>query len=303
MLDLNDFLYFVHIVDRGGFTPASRALGVPKSTLSHRIMQLESDLGVRLLNRTSRHVGLTNAGRDFYEHAAASLREAEMAETVVRQRLAEPCGVVRVTAALSIMHYALSDIIVDFLRCHPRIDVIANATDVNVDIVRENFDVAVRGHSGPLPDSGLIQRTLTTMNFHLYAGAAYLSEHGEPETPDDLERHAGLFMMRTAVPANWHLRHVRGGHDEVMVPLQPRLASDDVSALQKAAVAGLGIVALPTYVCREAVRSGALKLVLPDWAAGSGSMTALVPSRQGMLPSVRAFLDHLSVEVPKLASW
>ncbi len=303
MLDLNDFLLFVSIVDKGGFTAASRALEMPKSTLSHRMMKLETNLGTRLLHRTSRHVGVTEAGRDFYNYAVSVLREAEMAEIVVRQRLSEPSGVVRVTAALSTMQYALSDIIADFLLKYPKVNVVAIATDVSVDIVRENFDVAIRGHSDPLPDSSLVQRRLITQNFHLYAGVSYLAAHGEPASPDDLLGHSALFMVRRDAPYAWRLRHVRGEGEDVVVPLSPRLASDDVSTLQKAAVEGLGIVALPPYVCRDAVTSGMLRRILPDWAAGSGTLTALVPHRQGMLPSVRAFLDHVGAELPKLGAW
>jgi DNA-binding transcriptional LysR family regulator len=303
MIDLNDFRFFVHIVDRGGFTAASVALDVPKSTLSHRIMKLEEDLGVRLLNRSSRHVGATEAGRDFYHHAVEVLRKAEMAETVVRRRLSEPSGVVRITAGIATMRFALNEIITDFLVKFPKVDVIAQATDVAVDIIRENYDVAIRGHSNPLPDSNLVQRTLMTQNFHLFAGIEYLAEHGEPQTPQDLTKHAALFMMRERVPSTWRLRHLSDDHDDVILDLEPRLMTDDVSGLQSAAIAGLGIVALPRYMCRDAVRRGALRLILPDWSAGTGVMTALVPYRQGMLPSVRCFLDHLGTEVPKLAIW
>lgn len=303
MLDLNDFRFFVHIVERGGFTAASRGLDVPKSTLSHRITKLERDLGVRLLNRTPRCVGVTEAGRDFYDQAVMVLRGAEMAETVVRQRLSEPCGTVRVTAAIATMHYALNDIIADFLRRFPKVDVVAQTSDAMVDIVKEGFDVAIRGHSKPLPDSNLVQRTIITQNFHLFAGKTYIAERGEPSSPEELSDHPALFMMREAVPAVWRLRHIHGSRDDVVVGLTPRLMTDDVCGLQKAAVAGLGIVALPRYLCREAVRSGTLRVILPEWIAGTGTMTALTPYRQGLLPSVRAFLDHISAEVPKLTIW
>src|SRR5689334_1806892 len=115
MLDLNDFYFFVHIVDRGGFTAAGRTLNIPKSTLSHRIQELEQSLGVRLLNRTSRKFGMTDAGQDFYRHAVAMLREAELAETVIRHRLTEPTGTIRCTAGVATMQFAMSGIIADFL--------------------------------------------------------------------------------------------------------------------------------------------------------------------------------------------
>src|ERR1700744_488961 len=121
MLDLNDLYLFVHVVDRGGFTAAGRTLRIPKSTLSHRVQELENNLGVRLLNRTSRRFGLTDAGKDFYGHAVAMLREAEAAETIIRHRLTEPTGTVRCTAGVATMQFAMSDIIADFLVKFPKV--------------------------------------------------------------------------------------------------------------------------------------------------------------------------------------
>ncbi|MBB3810655.1 LysR substrate-binding domain-containing protein [Pseudochelatococcus contaminans] len=301
MRNLNDFLLFVQVVERGGFTAASRALKIPKSTLSHRVMHLETELGVRLLTRSSRYVGLTDVGRDFYRHAVAMLREAEMAETVVRQRISEPIGVVRCTASIATTQFALASIITDFLLKFPKVDIVCHSTNRDVDIVSENFDVAVRAHSDPLPDSNLVQRSLVTMEWHLFGGTTYLERYGEPTTPHDLQAHSALLMSRSSAPAAWHLRHVRDARAEYSAPISPRIASNDMLSLQRAAIMGLGIVALPSYVCHEAVQSGTLRRVLPEWTAGVGSMTALFPSRQGLLPSVRAFLDHLIAEVPKLA--
>jgi DNA-binding transcriptional LysR family regulator len=299
VLDLNDFFFFVQVVDRGGFTAAGRTLRVPKSTLSHRIQELESNLGVRLLNRTSRRFGMTDAGADFYRHAVSMLREAELAETAIRHRLTEPSGTVRCTSGVATMQFALSDIIADFLVQYPKVNIVAHAADRTVDIVGENYDIAVRAHTDPLPDSNLVQRALAPAPWFLFAGADYLHTHGEPEKPEDLQDHPSLFMMRTGVAPVWRLRHTRQKRNEAVMPLAPRLLSDDMVGLQQAAIKGLGIVALPGYVCREAVRSGALRRVLPNWLAGDSTITALIPYRQGLLPSVRVFLDHLAAEFPK----
>jgi DNA-binding transcriptional LysR family regulator len=303
MLDLNDFYLFVQVVDRGGFTAASRILRIPKSTLSHRIQQLEGSLGLRLLNRTSRKFGMTDAGRDFYRHAVAVLREAEMAENAVRHRLSEPSGTIRCTGGLATMQFAMTGIISDFLIRYPKVNIVVHAIDRAVDIVGENFDVAIRAHSGTLPDSNLVQRMLAPAPWFLFAGSDYLDANGEPHKPEDLKDHSSLFMMRSGVDPVWRL--YRGGgqakqaKNEVVIPLTPRLLSDEEIGLQEAAIKGLGIVALPAYICRAAVRSGALRRVLPDWIAGDSTISALIPHRQGLLPSVRAFLDHLATEFPK----
>jgi DNA-binding transcriptional LysR family regulator len=288
VLDLNDFFYFVQVVDRGGFTAAGRTLRMPKSTLSHRIAQLEANLGVRLINRTSRRFGMTDAGEDFYRRAVMMLREAEQAS-----------GTVRCTAAVATMQFAMRDIVPDFLIRYPKVNVVAHATDQNVDIVGENYDVAIRSHTDPLPDSTLVQRTLTPAPWFLFAGSTYLDANQAPQTPKDLEDHPSLFMMRSGVAPVWRLRRSNKSKDEVVIQLAPRLLSDDMIGLKQAAIAGLGVVALPGYVCREDVRSGALRRVLPMWLAGDSTITALTAYRQGLLPSVRAFLDHLATEFPK----
>ena len=298
MLDLNDFFNFVQVVDRGGFTAAGRTLRIPKSTLSHRVQQLETNLGVRLLNRTSRRFAMTDAGEEFYRHAVVMLREAELAETAIRHRLSEPTGTVRCTAAVATMQFAMRDIVADFLLRYPKVNVVAHATDQNVDIVGENYDVAIRAHTDPLPDSTLVQRSLTPAPWFLFAGSAYLDANETPQTPRDLRSHASLFMMRTGLTPVWRLRHSRKAK-EVIMPLAPRLLSDDMIGLKQAAIAGLGVVALPGYVCRDEVRSGALRRVLPTWLAGDSTITALIPYRQGLLPSVRVFIDHLAAEFPK----
>ena len=299
VLDLNDFFYFVQVVDRSGFTAAGRMLRIPKSTLSHRIQRLETELGVRLLNRTSRRFAMTDAGEEFYRHAVVMLHDAELAESAIRHRLTEPTGTVRCTAAMATMQFAMCDIVADFLLRYPKVNVVAHATDRNVDIVGENYDVAIRAHSDPLPDSTLVQRALTPAPWLLFAGSAYLDANEAPKTPEDLRNHPSLFMMRTGVAPVWRLRRSGEAKDEVVMPLTPRLLCDDMIALKQAAIAGLGVVALPGYVCREDVRLGALRRVLPAWLAGDSTITALIPYRRGLLPSVRVFIDHLSAELPK----
>jgi DNA-binding transcriptional LysR family regulator len=195
----------------------------------------------------------------------------------------------------------MTGIINDFLIQYPKVNIVVHAVDRWVDIVGENFDIAIRAHSNPLPDSTLVQRTLAPAPWFLFAGTDYLAANGEPQQPQDLRDHSSLFMMRTGVDPIWRLRPARQTQheDEILIPLSPRLLSDDEIGLQEAAIKGLGIVALPGYICNAAVKSGALRRVLPNWIAGDSTITALIPYRQGLLPSVRAFLDHLVTEFPK----
>ncbi|MDB5783488.1 LysR substrate-binding domain-containing protein [Caballeronia mineralivorans] len=300
MLDLNDFRYFVRIVECGGLTAASRNLDVPKSTVSHRLQQLEAALGVRLVNRTSRSLSMTDAGEVFYRHAVTMLERADLAESAVRERLVEPSGTIRFTTAVATSLFAMRQILPDFIHRYPKISVIQHISDDQIDIAGGSYDLALRSHSGPLSDSTLVQRTLAPAPWFLFASPGYLERHGLPLVPEDLAGHETLIMLRHNTPMAWKLRHpVRA---EVVVPLKPRLAGNDMVTLKQAAQDGLGIVALPGYVCNEDVRSGSLQRILPDWLAGEASITAVIPFRHGMLPSVRAFLDFLIERVPKVVS-
>ncbi len=301
MLDLNDVRFFVQVVDRGGFTAAARVLLVPTSTLSHRIQQLEATLGVALLARTSRKVTATEAGREFYRHAIGVLERAQEAELAMKQRLTEPTGPLRYTAAQTIAQVAMPELVNDFLDRHPKVNLIQHVSDEIVDIVAGGFDMAIRGHSGPLPDSSLMQRPLANVPWYLYASPAFLAQHGTPNGPERLAPYPSLFMLRETVVPCWHLRHEHDD-DEFVLPLSPRVYTGCMVTLKSNARAGLGIVALPGYVCREEVRRGELVRVLPEWVAEDSTISALVPSRRGMSAAVRAFLDHLAEHLPPAVS-
>lgn len=300
MLDLNDFRYFVRIVDCGGLTAASRHLDIPKSTVSHRLQQLEAALEVRLVNRSSRSFSMTDAGAIFYRHAVETLERAELAENAVRERLQEPSGVIRFTTAVATSHYALSQIVPEFIRRHPKIQVVQHTSDEQIDIVGGSYDLAIRAHTGPLSDSSLVQRILAPAPWFLYASPEYLEHRGLPLLPQDLANHDSLAMLRPGHPATWKLRH--GTRGEEVITLKPRLSGNDLMMLKHAAAQGLGVAALPRYICRDDVRSGRLQCILPDWLAGDANITAVIPFRHGILPSVRAFLDYLIQEVPKAVS-
>jgi DNA-binding transcriptional LysR family regulator len=300
MLDLNDFRYFVRIVECGGLTAASRHLDVPKSTVSHRLQQLEAALGVRLINRTSRSLGMTDAGEQFYRHAVATLEQAELAETAVRERLVEPSGILRFTTAVATSLFAMRRILPDFIRRYPKISVIQHVSDEPIDLVGGSYDLALRAHTGPLSDSTLVQRTLAPAPWCLFAAPDYLQQRGVPLAVDDLAGHDTLIMLRHGHPLAWKLKHA--SHAEATVPLKPRLAGNDIVTLKQAAQDGLGIVALPNYVCRDDVRAGTLQRVLPDWLAAEANITAVVPFRHGMLPSVRALLDFLVERIPDVVA-
>ncbi len=299
MLDLNDHHYFVQAVDHGGFAAAGRALDIPKSTLSRRVINLEARLGVRLIERTSRSFVLTDVGRDFYRHARAMLIEAEAAEDTVTRRLAEPSGTIRITCSFGMARF-LSDLLSRFLTEHPRVNLIQHTTNRNVDLIEEGFDIGVRGHSQPLPDSELVQRRLTDTPWHAFAAPAYLEQSASLSHPHELAEHSTIALGSRAEQLSWTLRRDSGA--DVVVQLAPKLQSDDMDTLKAAAIAGLGIVSLPEYIAREQVASGALCRVLPEWTTQQAQITLLTPSRRGQLPAVRALIGFLAAQFPEIVT-
>ncbi|GJG94862.1 LysR substrate-binding domain-containing protein [Cupriavidus pauculus] len=300
MLDLKDVYYFVQVVDRGGFTSAGEMLRLPKSTLSHRVKELEASLGVRLINRTSRQFAMTEVGMEFYQYAMALLRSAEVAEEAMRQRLTEPSGVIRVTTAAEIAQFALRHVLPTFLTDNPKVKIIETATDRVLDVVGDGFDLAIRGHSSQLQDSNLVQHPLARAPWFLFAGAGYLQRTSVPRTPEDLATHS--IIARSGKTAQlWNLT----GPDNrvVSVPVDPRFQSNSLISLKEAACANIGIAALPGYICQAELKAGELRQVLPDWVAADARITALIPYRTGLLPAVRTMVDYLAEVLPKVTAF
>ncbi|MBB4114343.1 DNA-binding transcriptional LysR family regulator [Rhizobium sp. BK226] len=293
LFNLNDLHLFVQAVDSGSFTAAARHLGIPKSTVSKRVAELEGRLGVRLIQRTSRSFALTELGREFFQHAQASMIEAEMAEGIVRRHLAEPAGSVRLTASVPTAQFTLTEHLPALAARYPKLRLSVHVTDRFVDIVQEGFDIALRSHRGPLPDSALVQRKLASHPFLILASPDYISKHGQPRRPEELAEHATI--MTSLTENQWRLYTDHG--DEALVSLQSVMAADEPYVLMETAAAGLGITCLPTSVCRKALADGRLVRVLPEWTAGSIETTILMPHRRGQLPAVRAVVDFLAEQL------
>jgi DNA-binding transcriptional LysR family regulator len=288
-VNLNDLSIFVQAVEQGSFAAAGRRLGMPKSTISKRVGELEATLGARLIHRTSRSFSLTDLGRDFFEHARASVIEAENAEAIVRTRLGEPSGTVRLTTSVPTAQFMLAPHLDALAERHPKVLLSLHVTDRFVDIVQEGFDIAIRSHQQPLPDSALVQRRLAAHDFFVVAAPGYLDKHGRPERPDDLVQHAAI--VAHASETSWRMQAADGAI--IMAPVKPVMAADEPFVLLKAAAAGIGITVLPTSVCAGAIADGSLERLLPDWTAGQITTTILIPHRRGQLPSVRAVVDFL----------
>lgn len=298
MLDLNDLRYFVEVANRGAFTAAARALEMPTSTISHRIRELEKAVGLTLFARSPRKVSMTEAGEELYRHAVATLERAEAAQRAMQSRTKTVSGEVRYTLAVATATFAMPPVVSSFLRAQPGVRLVELAINRRVDLALEHFDLAIRAHSGELRDSGLVTRPLAEVPWFLFAAPSYVAEHGPFVGPEDLASQSTLFMKRGKLVPAWSLVRSRGkAHDPFVVALEPRIVGGCMATLKSAAVAGLGIVALPGYVCREEMTAGALQRVLPDWVAEKSRLTALFRAPPSAATS--AFLEHLVRELPR----
>lgn len=288
MMDLNDFALFAVLVEEGGLSAAGRKLGLPRSTVSRRLGTLETRLGVALIRRSTRSFSVTDVGQELYQHCRAMLTQAEAASDLIARQKSEPQGVIRVACPPSMIQFQLAPVVSAFMVRYPKATVILESTNRRVDVLREGFDLAIRVRFDPLEDSGLTLRRLGDDMQHLVCAPQCLAD-GPLDSPAALEGMPSLSWHPERIRHHWDLR---GPQDrEVQIAHQPRLITQDMAALLHAALAGVGIVQLPSAVVQPLLKTAELVEVLPGWRPRAGLIHAVHPARRGILPITRSFLD------------
>jgi DNA-binding transcriptional LysR family regulator len=288
-MDLNDIVVFTKVVETRSFTGAAEQLGLPKSTVSRKLAQLEERLGVRLVQRTTRKLALTDIGQAYYERCSRIVADLQSAEQLVTDMQSTPRGRVRVTAPIDLSTQHLGEIISEFLALHPDIYVELEATDRVVDLIEEGFDVAVR--FGSLPESTLIARRLCSIDAVLCATPAYLAQRGTPTTIEELDEHDRVLFTPSARTQSWTLT---AGEATYEFGRPARFASNNIGAVRDAALAGAGIALLTNFMVATDIAAGALVPLLPDWRGRTIDVNAVYPARQNLPPRLALFLDHLA---------
>src|SRR5215469_12303852 len=296
MQPLEGFYYFTQVVDHGGFARAGRALGIPKSRLSRHVVALETQLNVRLLNRSTRRFAVTEVGQEVYRHATAMLAEADAALEAVEFARAEPRGTIRASCPVALAQSALAPMLPDFLAKYPAVRLQMHVSNRRVDVVREGFDVALRVRTQPSGEDGLVMRAFGRSDQLLVASPEYLARTGAPGSPQELSAHETLDHGGELDSGPWELFGANG--ESVRAEYTPRVLCHDFVVLRAAALAGLGIAQLPESVVREDLRSSTLRRVLPAWNTPEGIVHVVFPSRRGLLPAVRVFIDFLAERLP-----
>ncbi len=297
MDNLNDLYLYAMVVEHGGFSKAERALDIPKSRLSRRITQLESDLNVRLLQRDSRHFTVTDVGQRVYQHVQSMLTEAQAARDVVDELSAEPRGILRVSVPIDIAEQQMPLIMPEFMRLYPHIQIQLTVTNRRIDLLNEGIDVALRVRDTLDNDGNLVMRKFGQSESVLVASPAYLNRMGRPQHPEELLQHVTLSHNENDIKQQWALHGPQG---KVLFDIKPQVIGSSFALLGALAEQGEGIAFLPLMRCIDQIRSGKLEVVLSDWRLPQGIYHAVFASRRGMLPAVRVFIDFLAEKIPPM---
>lgn len=292
-MDLNQAAVFVKVVQAGGFSAAARLLGLPTSTVSHRVAMLEKRLGVTLLQRTTRRLHLTDAGQVYFDHASAGLVQMFDAEAAVTEATAEPRGLLRVTAPVDIGDQILASILCKMRSQWPKVDVELVLMNRYVDLVAEGIDVAIR--TGSLQDSTLIARHAGIARWMAYASPDYLAGTATIDSPQALRHHRCLQFT----PLGREIWTLYGSESSLTVPMSGQTIVNDIGLIMALTLAGEGVALLPVYLCRQACDEGRLVKVLPEWHAKADPIHVVYPRQRFMAPKLRAFIE---VAVEELAA-
>jgi DNA-binding transcriptional LysR family regulator len=299
MQNLTDIAIFVKVVELSSFTAAAEALDMSQPVVSKSVTRLEEKLGARLLNRTTRRLSLTEAGSELYRRSVKALEEIENAELEVARFQTEPRGTLKVSAPMSFSILHLGATIQPFMERNPGVTIELSLDDRQVDLVEEGFDVAIR--IGRLQESSLVARKITPCRQVICASPAYLKKHGKPEAPEDLLEHNVIVYSFLSNAREWRLTD--GGGELHVVPIKGSIHSNNGLVNRAAAVAGAGIVMLPTFYIGDQLRSGELKPILCQFKPVEIALYAVYPERRNLTPKVRAFVDFLAATFGPEPPW
>ena len=296
-MNLNDFTYFAAVAQHGGFTAAARAIGVDKARLSRSVAMLEDTLGVRLINRSTRSVSLTDAGQRFYQGCQTVLGSARAAFESVAELQKEPAGIVRLGCSVVAAQNYIAPILPLYLADHPKVTVIVEHGDRWINPLDSDLDLALTTRVEDLPGSSLVAREIGRVRRILVAGAALADTTAALAHPDDM---AGIPLIARAddlydSEVRWQL--TRNDCPACRVTGAPRLLTNDLNIQLSAAVAGIGLALLPETTAASALSDGRLHHVLPDWSTPEYSLHLVYPLPRGILPSVRSFIDFLTTNL------
>jgi len=297
---LDDLALFAAVVENGSFSGAARALSIPKSRVSRRVADLEQRLGVRLLQRSTRAVHVTDVGSAFYAHCEVVTNAARAAFEVAEHASERPAGRLRVSCPAGVAHIFLAPVLSKFLRAQPEVRLELELTNRRVDVIGEGYDIALRIRTS-LDDSNLVVRMFGISDQVLAASPSFIAEHGPFRTAASLRGVTGVGPGGLAGERpRWRVTAPDGNSADI--EYVPGLVTDDVYLQCQIAIGGGGVAQLPFNLCAEAIRDGRLVVLLPDHRVPVHQLHAVFPSRRGLVPAVRAFIEFLAAELPMMTA-
>ena len=288
--DLNDTLIFVKVIEHGSFISAARALRLPKTTVSRKVQDLEARLGAQLLHRTTRKLGLTEAGNIYFEHCQRIARELDEAESAVGQLQGGPRGWLRITAPYSMGIERIAPLLGEFHARHPEVRVEMLLTNEPLDLIDKEIDLALR--VGVLPDSNLVAHRLAVLRTQVYASPQYIERYGEPLHPEDLQHHRALAMQKSRRNGSFYWP-LDDGTGMVEYRIDPAFVANDPAGLRGALLCGEGLMLASDVMVKAYAERGYLRRVLAGWTGPEYELNALFPRGRVQSPKVRAFVDFL----------
>lgn len=292
MQDLNDLRFFKEIVEQGGFSAAAKKLGLPRSRISRRMAVLEKQLGVRLIQRTTRHFLVSEVGQEYYKHCLAMVMEANAAAEVIEKLKSEPQGTIKISCPSGVIYSSVGKIISTFLKDYPKVSVILESTNRHVDIIKEGFDAAICVAYNPFENSGLTLKKISDRPQKLVAAPSLISAQKKAITIDNIASLPSLEWGGYDLLHQWKLN--QSNRKTITIEHKPRYISEDLMALRQAALDGIGVCQLPEYLVRHDLETGSLVQILPEWTSRVSSIYIIFPSKRGLFPTMRHFFDALT---------
>jgi LysR family transcriptional regulator AphB len=286
--DLNDMMLFIAVIDAGSFTLAADRLNMPKANLSRKISRLEQQLGVTLLERTTRKQHITEAGKHYLTHCRRISQEIELAEISITQSLNEVKGQLKIGVSVGMGHEIIKPVLGQFLRQHSAVNLELSLLNSHVDLIEEGYDLVIR--IGEMADSRLFAKRLGIVGRKIFASPEYMKHHGEIKLIEEL-RHADFLLMSSIQGSGQILLTSKEKQHELKV--KPRVLVDDFLILKQMAIEGLGVAIIPDYMCEHEVADGDLVQVLANWGMADVAVNALYPKHRLNLPKVKVFVDFI----------
>ena len=295
-INLNDLIIFREVIRAGGFSIAARKLNQPKASVSRAVQRLENDLAVRLIQRTTRSLHLTEAGVLLFEQANASLQQIGDVLCRIKNMHEQPEGHLKITMPVELGMYFMGSLIADFMQLYPRVHVQVELSARLVNLIEEGFDLALRMGAGALEDSSLVAKKLGELSLRFYASPYYLGKHGRPDTLQTLTQHENILFRHThqqTIQASC-FSHKQAPDSRTEIQLHGKLSVDHYSVMKDAAVAGAGIALMPPFMCHAEVLAGQLVNILEQYVVETDQLFLVYPTRKHLPAAVKVLLDFMS---------